>query len=403
MIRNRNIIIISLQSWDIDIGSNCKDIAKEFAKYNKVLYINSPLDRFTIWRERKNPKVRKRLAIIHGKLTDLIEEEKNLYVLYPRTVVESIGRLPWNRAFDVMNRINNNRFANQIRTAIERLHFKDVILFNDGNMFRGFYLKELIKPAQYIYYKRDHYLVMDFWKRQGTRIEPELMMKSDLVLTNSLYLNNMARKYTSRAYYVGQGCDLTLYNPERKIPVPPEMASIPGPVIGYTGALVSMRLDLDLISYIAHNNPSWSIVLVGPEDDAFRKSDLHRINNVYFPGNKPPEDMPAYINCFDVAINPQVLNEITRANYPRKIDEYLAMGKPVVATKQETMSIFSGHTYLASGEQEYVALIGKALNENSPELKIQRENFAQTHSWEKNVEKMGEIMEESMNSTKNIQ
>jgi hypothetical protein len=33
------------------------------------------------------------------------------------------------------------------------------------------------------------------------------------------------------------------------------------------------------------------------------------------------------------------LNETTKGNYPRKIDEYLAMGKPVVATKTIAMDI----------------------------------------------------------------
>jgi teichuronic acid biosynthesis glycosyltransferase TuaH len=402
MIQNRNIIIITLQSWDINIGSNCKDIAKEFARNNKVLYINSPLDRFTLWRQRKNPKVKERLNIVHGKQNDLVEEQKNLWVLNPRTVVESISRIPFDGVFDMMNRINNARFARQIRLAIEHLHFKDIILFNDGNMFRGFYLKELISPSLYIYYKRDHYLEMDFWKRQGTRIEPALMQKSDIVLTNSIYLNNIAKKYNTQAFCIGQGCDVSLYNPEKNFPMPPEMTTIPGPVIGYTGALVSIRLDIEVIKYIASYDPNWSIVLIGPEDDDFRRSDLHKMKNIYFLGNKTPEQLPAYINCFDVAINPQSLNEITRANYPRKIDEYLAMGKPVVATRHETMAVFSGYTYQASDKQEFVAMIEKALKENSSELEHNRENLAQMHSWEKNVEKMFTIMEESMNGKKKV-
>jgi teichuronic acid biosynthesis glycosyltransferase TuaH len=400
MIQNRNIIIIGLQSWDIDIGSNCKNIAVEFARYNKVLYVNSPLDRLTILRNRKDPKVQKRLNIINGKESDLVGEQKNLWVFYPRTIVESISRLPLNGVFDVLNRINNIRFARQIRSAADRLDFKDVILFNDGNMFRGFYLKELIKPSLYIYYLRDNFLEMDYWKRQGKRIEPALMVKSDLVLTNSQYLANIAKKYNSRSFDTGQGCDLSLYNPEIKFQKPPDMENYPGPIIGYCGALVSLRLDIDLIRHIARSLPDWSIVMIGPEDDDFKRSDLHMIKNIYFLGNKRPEELPAYVNCFDVAINPQIINELTQANYPRKVDEYLAMGKPVVATRQETMSVFNGYAYLASDKEEYVALIQKAFLEDSTELEHQRERFARTHSWDKIVEKMFHFMEESISDKK---
>ena len=49
--------------------------------------------------------------------------------------------------------------------------------------------------------------------------------------------------------------------------------------------------------------------------------------------SKKMEELPSYLYAFDVAINPQKLNEVTIGNYPRKIDEYLAMGKPIVSAR----------------------------------------------------------------------
>ena len=43
MIENKDIIVIGIQPWDIPIGSNCKDIAKQFSKENRVLYVNNPI------------------------------------------------------------------------------------------------------------------------------------------------------------------------------------------------------------------------------------------------------------------------------------------------------------------------------------------------------------------------
>jgi glycosyltransferase involved in cell wall biosynthesis len=129
-------------------------------------------------------------------------------------------------------------------------------------------------------------------------------------------------------------------------------------------------------------------VLVGPEDEAFKSSRLHNLKNIYFPGTKPPTALPSYIHAFDVCLNPQLVNQVTIGNYPRKIDEYLAMGKPVVATTTEAMSIFAVHTYLAASKEDYLRLIDKALKEDSAELQTLRTAFASSHTWENSVAKI---------------
>jgi teichuronic acid biosynthesis glycosyltransferase TuaH len=66
MIKGRDIIIVGIQPWDIEIGSNCKNIATEFAKDNRVLYVNPPLDRITRYKERQKESIQKRIKISKG-------------------------------------------------------------------------------------------------------------------------------------------------------------------------------------------------------------------------------------------------------------------------------------------------------------------------------------------------
>src|SRR5690606_9879082 len=150
---------------------------------------------------------------------------------------------------------------------------------------------------------------------------------SDLCVANSEYLTNYCKKYNKKSYYVGQGCKFDLFKEKKLGVIPDELKSIDSPIIGYIGALTSLRLDLELIEYIARKSPDWNIVLVGPQDEDFRNSKLHYLDNVFFLGSKEPAQLPTYINAFDVCMNPQALNDLTIGNYPRKIDEYLAMGK----------------------------------------------------------------------------
>jgi len=388
MIKNRDFIIIGLQALDSPIGSNCINIAYEIAQHNRVLYVNYPLDRLTKIREKHDPLIQKRFKVLSGSEPDLVQVNDNMWNLFPKTTLESISQIPFNGVFDFLNRINNKRFARQIKSAINRLEFSNYFLFNDSDMFRGFYLKELLNPELYIYYTRDNLIAVDFWKKQGIRIEAALMAKSDLVVANSTYLADHARQFNPHSYYVGQGCDVSLFDKKLVAKIPEEFSNIPKPIIGYIGALFSLRLDIEVLEHIALKRQDWSLVLVGPEDEAFKNSNLHKISNVHFLGSKKMEELPSYLYPFDVALNPQKLNEVTIGNYPRKIDEYLAMGKPTVATRTKAMEVFEDYTYLAQNKEEYLELIEKALNENTVEKETAREAFAKSHTWENNV---GEI------------
>lgn len=383
--KGRDIIITGLQSWDIQIGSNCKNLAHEFSKHNRVLYVNGPMDRLTLIKNRNQLEIKKRKKIISGKIPAIERIHDNLWILNPRVVIESISRLNWDFLFDYINKRNNQLLAREIQNAVKELGFQDLILFNDSDMFRSFHLKELLKPTTYIYYSRDHLLGVDYWKTQGLRMEPKHMQKSDLVLTNSIYLRDLAKRYNPHSFFVGQGCDTMVYSSFIAKDRPGDMQDIPKPIIGYIGSLNSLRLDLEIINDIAINKPEWSIVLVGPEDKDFKGSALHNIPNVYFLGNKNEAELPHYLSCFDVAINPQRLNEVTIGNYPRKIDEYLAMGKATVATQTKTMEYFSEHCYLASNAVEYLELISKALEEDNLHKQNSRREFASRHTWENNA------------------
>jgi hypothetical protein len=61
LVKGRDIVVVGLQAWDNDYGSNCKNIAAEFAKDNRVLYVNYLFDRITIRRNKDKEAVVKRL------------------------------------------------------------------------------------------------------------------------------------------------------------------------------------------------------------------------------------------------------------------------------------------------------------------------------------------------------
>ena len=387
MIKGRDIIVVGIQAWDIEIGSNCKNIALEFAKNNRVLYVNPPMVRSTMNKDKHKESIQKRIKIKNGLAPDVVEIGANLWNLYPKNLAESINWIGSQAIFKILNKRNARLYTDDIRSAAERLHFKDVILFNDSSMFLGLHLREFLQPDIYVYYMRDYLVKVPYWQKHGERLEPEVVKNADVLTTNSEFFSEFGLQYNPHSYMVGQGCDISHFSDaDDAIKIPDEFKNIPTPVIGYVGSLTTLRLDIEILEYMANERKNWSIVLVGPEDEDFKNSDLHKLSNVYFLGRKNESALPNYVKGFDVAMNPQLSNNLTIGNYPRKIDEYLAMGKPIVATKTKAMDMFKACVYLGGSKEAYVTLTEKALAENSPELEKKRINFAKSHTWTNNVQ-----------------
>jgi teichuronic acid biosynthesis glycosyltransferase TuaH len=392
LVQGKDIVIIGLQPWYYEIGSNCKNIATRLAEHNRVLYVNLPVNRKTFLSRDKSPCIQRHCEIIKGQGEKIQPIGKNMWQLYPTSLVESINRLPFTRAFQAINYFNNRRFARDIRKALDTLGFDNIILFNDNDIYNGFFLKELLRPNLYIYYCRDFLQGYDYWKKHVSILEPQLIRKADIAMANSLFYANYCAAHNPNSHYIGQGCDFSLFNISKPFPRPPELAALKGPIIGYVGAVDSARLDPRILEVIATSRPDWNLVIVGPEDAAFEASSLHALANIHFLGRRPLSDLPAFVAGFDVCINPQLINTITRGNYPLKIDEYLALGKPVVATRTETMKLFEDYTWLAAGPEDYAALIEEALRQNSPEDQTRRIAFAATHTWENCMQELYKVL-----------
>ncbi len=389
--KNKDIIMFGLQPWDIEIGSNFKNMADVMSRDNRVLYVNRPLDRITRWRMRKDHKTQSRLKSIRKTEKSLHKLKENLWILNPGIILESINFLPKGKLYSYLNKINSGRIANEIEKAIVVLEFKKDVLIVDNDFFNGLYLKELIKPGFFLYYLRDFLRSQTYFAKHGADSEPAIIRKADAIAANSLYLSSYAKTINPESYYVGQGCEVNEFLMKGQ-QLPEDMKEIPQPVIGYCGALISTRLDIDLLIHIATQLHDFNLVLVGPEDSEFKNSVLHQMTNVHFLGHKEPKELPAYVRHFDICINPQKVNQMTIGNYPRKIDEYLAAGKPTVATKTEAMMAFEDVVYLSDSAEKYVSNIRKAFEEKDNDLLIsKRVEEASQHTWEASVKMIYDI------------
>ena len=394
-LQGRDFIVFSVLPWIIETGSNSKNISQEFAlSGNRVLYVDPPLDRITAIKEAADPNVQRKKEVLKKKRPALRPhpDRKNIWLYDPEVVLESINFLPDGKFYDFLNRNNAQRLAKCVLKAAQTLGFKDIIVFVDSDMLRCCFLKDYLQPKTYIYYSRDFLQAVPFWQRHGIRLEPVHDNKADAVVANSEFLKAWAEPYNPHSYYIGQGCNTEHFNPEKKWELPHDWPKGDQPKIVYAGYHTTLRLDLNLLIDLADAKPEWDWVFVGPEDKSFAESALHQKPNVHFLGKKSIATLPAYLKYANVCFNPQILNDITKGNYPLKIDEYLAMGKPSVATRTEFMKSFSGYCLLAEGAEEWCQVIEEAIFTDNDKLAKARRSFAQTHSWENNVKEIYKVI-----------
>ena len=108
-----------------------------------------------------------------------------------------------------------------------------------------------------------------------------------------------------------------------------------GPVALYVGTLHEDRVDVGLLIATgdALNRVGGSVVLVGPSAlTSASRQRLEDADGVVLLGERPYEQVPAYLQHAEVLIVPHSVNEFTESLDPIKLYEYLAVGRPVVST-----------------------------------------------------------------------
>jgi glycosyltransferase involved in cell wall biosynthesis len=174
-----------------------------------------------------------------------------------------------------------------------------------------------------------------------------------------------------------------------------EVSRLARPVIGFAGNFTGSKVDFDLIAGVAQARPNWTILLIGPADDASSKQELQRLAgkaNVDWVGRQPYEDLPRYIAAFDVGIIPYVSNAYTRSCFPLKLYEYLAAGKPVVASGLPDLAGMEPDVVLVDGLDEFVHAVQQALNQGGSADIQRRQTLAAQNTWDDRAERLLELV-----------
>jgi glycosyltransferase involved in cell wall biosynthesis len=149
--------------------------------------------------------------------------------------------------------------------------------------------------------------------------------------------------------------------------------------------------------------PTATLLIVGAGEDQTRLAALaHEVgvtSNVTFTGMQPYSALPEFIRSSDICINPFELNGITGKILPTKLFQYLACGKPVVATRLPgTVPFLSGEEdgVLYSDTESTVSTLTQLLAdpERCAELGTRGILAAQRYDWSEIAKQMAAWLEE---------
>jgi glycosyltransferase involved in cell wall biosynthesis len=170
-------------------------------------------------------------------------------------------------------------------------------------------------------------------RRRVAAHHPSLMAEADVVTVSNSALGDRHRSERADLLLMPSGVDYARFSAPQPRPADLPDADPDRPVVGYHGA-IAQWFDFDLLEAVATALPEWRFVLVGPiyPRVAERVKRLGRVENITVLGERPSDDMPAYVQNFDIGAIWFVVDDLTEAVTPLKLYELLAAGVPCVST-----------------------------------------------------------------------
>ena len=156
------------------------------------------------------------------------------------------------------------------------------------------------------------------------------------------------------------------------------------PIAGVVGG-INGRLDFELLLKCAKLPSLGTLVLLGGVDTACTHPALNALRNhpkVLFTGQRPHEELPAWMQMLDTALIPYSPTPLNRACSPMRLYDHLAAGKPIVATTACTqIESFGNLLDVSSDHSRFTARVEALLATPQPVSQPMRSAVEKGHLW----------------------
>jgi uncharacterized SAM-binding protein YcdF (DUF218 family)/glycosyltransferase involved in cell wall biosynthesis len=384
-----DVLCVSSIDWDFIWQGHQEIMSRLAAQGHRVLFVENTGVRAP--KVRDLPRVRQRIRNWWRGTKGFREERPNLFVYSPLLLP-----LPY---FWLARWINRTLLTRALQRWMGATGFHRPIVWTFLPTPLAVDVIRAIDPQVTIYYCIDDLASSSPGARKIVPSEESLFRQADLVFVTSEKLRQRAARFSRRVHLFPFGVNLERFDAVRQSgePAPSDIRSLARPIVGYVGGL-HQWVDQPLLAAVASRLPEVTFALVGPAQTDV--SILERCPNVRLFGQRPHPDVPRYVKSFDVGIVPYVLAEYTANVYPTKLNEYLSMGIPVVATDLPEIRRFNKDhgdvVEVAGGAEAFAASIQESLADSVPDEIDRRIAVAHENSWQNRLLAMGRLIEEAI-------
>ncbi|MGO9319789.1 MAG: glycosyltransferase [Solirubrobacteraceae bacterium] len=380
-LRGRDIVCVGFADWDTELWTNQHHLMARLARENRVLFIESLGLRQPQLAGRDLARIARRLR--RGLAPP--RAANGLHVLSPLV-------LPFHRS-RLARALNARLLPALVRRAARRLGLSAPILW--AYVPQAEVLIDALQPSLVVYHCVDDIAAHARIDTASFRAaEQRFAARADLVLASAPALAERLRSFSGNVLDAPNVADTELFSrallPSPPAPLDPQMEELPAPRIVFTGAIVAVKLDLELLAELARLRPSWSFALVGPIGPGEPHADVSALTaepNIHLLGPRAYGDLPDVLRAADAGLIPYARNELTASIFPMKVYEYLAAGLPVVATPLPALA--NVPDVLTATDAEGIArLLDEALAQDGPERRAARSRAAAAHSWDRRLEEI---------------
>ncbi|MEM6831419.1 MAG: glycosyltransferase [Bacteroidota bacterium] len=388
-----SFIIVALSRVDSEYSSTALSIAEELAKNHSVYYVNHPYTYKDLLKKvRKDTRLKK---MYWRLLFRKIVFEKNDRFGFTSIVVPFVLPINWmpkSWIFDLLHRLNERVVKRSIKLTVRKYRLEKYIFINIFNPYYVGFLPKDFGQAVSIYQSVDNISQNSYTLKHGVRLEKQAVSKADIVFVTSTALSEKMKLLNERTHIIHNAADFTLFHAAvTKSARPADVQEITSRIIGYTGNIDDLRIDFQLLKEIALRNKDCTLLLVGPVNShQFFQLGLDQIENIVSLGPKKIQELPDYLMQMDVLIIPFMCNSLTASIYPLKINEYLAVGKPVVSTRfSKDIESFEKVIEIGNSHTEIFSKIDEFLNQEPDETLVdQRIEVARNNTWASRVDQI---------------
>jgi len=221
----------------------------------------------------------------------------------------------------------------------------------------------------------------------------EAVRRADVVLASSQKLYDMAKRLNNNVHLVPNGVDFDHFHRTEQLPRPADLP--PGPIVGFYGALATW-VDWEMVERLTRlaERVGWSVVMIGC---LYGIGKEQIPSGVHYLGYKDYEELPRYLQHFDVAIIPFKVTSMIESCNPIKMWEYLAAGKPVVTTALPEAQQLK-EVYVSRHYDEFLANVAVQIQpwNNSAEVVARRIELARQNSWDARAKVAMAAIEEAL-------